>query len=37
MANLKKCRFHENEVQFLSFVISAQDIKIEKKIEAIKN
>ncbi len=36
--NLKKCRFHEDEIQFLGFVISAQGIKIEgKKIEAIRD
>ncbi len=36
-ANLKKCQFYEDEIQFLSFVISAQRIKIEEeKIEAVK-
>ncbi len=37
-ANLKKCWFHEDEVQFLGFVISTQEIKMElERIEAIKN
>ncbi len=37
-ANLKKCRFHEDEVQFLSFVVSAQGIKMEEeKIEAVRD
>lgn len=32
-----KCQFHENEMQFLGFVISAYNIKMkEKKIEAVK-
>ncbi len=36
-ANLKKCQFHKDEVQFLSFIVSAQGIRIEeKKIEAVK-
>lgn len=36
-ANLNKCLFHKNEVQFLGFVILAQGIRIEKKkIEIIK-
>ncbi len=36
-SNLKKCRFHEDEVQFLGFVVSAQGIRIEEKsIEAVK-
>ncbi len=34
---LKKCRFHEDEVRFLSFVVSAQGIRMEEeKIEAVK-
>ncbi len=37
-ANLKKCRFHKNEVRFLGFVISAQGIRMEeKRIEAVRN
>ncbi len=37
-ANLKKCWFHEDEVQFLGFVVSAQRIKIKKeKIETVKD
>ena len=36
--NLKKCRFHKDEVQFLGFIVLAQGIKIEEeRIEAIKN
>ncbi len=35
--NLKKCRFHEDEVQFLGFVVSAQRIRMEeKRIEILK-
>ncbi len=36
-ANLKKCRFYENEVQFLSFVVSTQGIRIEKEDRGSKN
>ena len=37
-ANLKKCRFHRDEVRFLGFVVSAQDIRMEEeRIEAVKN
>ncbi len=37
-ANLKKCHFHENEVQFLGFVVLAQSIEIEEeRIEAIRD
>ncbi len=37
-ANLKKCRFHEDEVRFLGFVVSAQGIKMEEeRIEAIQD
>ncbi len=37
-ANLKKCQFHEDEVQFLGFVVSAQGIRMEEeKIEAIRD
>ena len=36
--NLKKCRFHEDEVRFLGFVVSAQGIRMEeKRIEAVKD
>ncbi len=36
-ANLKKCRFHQDEVRFLGFVISAQAIKMEEeRIEAVR-
>ncbi len=35
-ANLKKCQFHEDEVRFLGFVISAHSIKMEEeRIEAV--
>ncbi len=30
-ANLKKCRFYENEVRFLGFVVSAQGIRMEEE------
>ena len=37
-ANLKKCRFHKDEVHFLSYVVSAQGVRIEdERIEAVKN
>ena len=37
-ANLKKCRFHQNEVRFLGYVVSAQRIQMEdKKIKAVKS
>ena len=36
--NLKKCQFHEDEVQFLGFGVLAQGIRMEeKKIEAVKD
>ena len=36
-ANLKNCHFHQDEVWFLGFVISSQDIYIEKeRIETVK-
>ncbi len=36
--NLKKCRFHEDEIRFLGFVVLAQGVKMEEeKIEAVKN
>lgn len=38
ICNLNKCRFYEDEVQFLDFVVLTQDIRIEEKIiEAIEN
>lgn len=34
--NLKKCRFHQDEVQFFDYVVFLQSIRIEnKKIEVI--
>ena len=37
-ANLKKCWFHKDEVQFLGYVVSSQGIRIEdKRIEAVRN
>ncbi len=37
-ANLKKCQFHKDEVQFLGFVVLAQGIRIEEEmIEAIRD
>ena len=37
-ANLKKCWFHKNKVQFLGYVVSNQGIQIEdERIEVIKN
>ena len=37
-ANLKKCRFHQDEVRFLGYVVSAKGVQIEdKKIEAVKS
>ena len=37
-ANLKKCWFHKNEVQFLGYIVSSQGIKIgDKRIEVVKN
>ncbi len=36
-ANLKKCRFHEDEIRFLGFVVLVQGIRMEEeKIEAVK-
>ena len=36
-ANLKKCRFHQDGVRFLGFVVSAHGIRMEEeKIEAVK-
>lgn len=37
-ANLKKCRFHQNEVRFLGYVILAQGVQMEdKKMKVVKN
>ena len=36
-ANLKNCRFHQDEVRFLGFVVSSQCISMEEeRIEAVK-
>ncbi len=36
--NLKKCRFHQNEVCFLGFVVSVQGISMEeKRIKVVKS
>ena len=36
-ANLKKCRFYQNEFRFLSFIITTNDIRMEeKRIDALK-
>ena len=37
-ANLKKCCFHQDEVRFLGYVVSAQRMQIEdERIEAVRN
>ena len=37
-ANLKKCRFHKDEVRFLGYVVSSQGIRIEdERIEVVRN
>ena len=37
-ANLKKCRFHKDEVRFLGYIVSAQRVRMEdERIEAVKN
>ena len=37
-ANLKKCRFHQDEVRFLGYVVSAQRVRMEdERIEAVRN
>ncbi len=37
-ANLKKCRFHKDEVRFLGYFVLAQGVKMEdERIEAVKN
>ena len=36
-ANLKKCRFHQDEVRFLGYVVSSKGIRMEdKRIKAVK-
>ena len=36
-ANIKKCRFHQKEVRFLSYIVYCQEIRMEeKKIDAVK-
>ncbi len=36
--NLKKCRFHQDEVRFLGYIVSHQDIRMEEKqIKAVRN
>ena len=36
-ANLKKCRFHQEEVRFLGYVVSSKGIRMkDKRIEAVK-
>ena len=36
-ANLKKCRFHQEEVRFLGYVVSSKGIRMEdERIEAVK-
>ncbi len=37
-ANLKKCRFYQEEVRFLGYIVSYQGIRMKKKqIKAIYN
>ena len=36
-ANLKKCRFHQDEIRFLGYIVSSKGISMEaKKIEVVK-
>ena len=36
-ANLKKCRFHQEEVRFLGYIVSSQGIRMEEeRIDAVK-
>ena len=36
-ANLKKCRFHQDKVRFLGYVVSLKGIRMkDKRIEAVK-
>ena len=37
-ANLKKCRFYQDKVRFLGYVLSAQEVQMEdERIEAVKS
>ena len=37
-ANLKKCRFHQNEIRFLGYIMSAQGVwKEDERIEVVRN
>ena len=37
-ANLKKCRFHQDEVRFLRYIVSSKEISMEaEKIEVVKD
>ena len=37
-ANLKKCRFYQDKIRFLGYVVFAQRVQIEeKRIEAVKS
>ena len=37
-ANLKKCRFHQDEIRFLGYVVSVQRLQIkDERIEAVRN
>ena len=37
LINLKKCRFHKDEICFLGYIVSSKSISIEvKKIEVVK-
>ena len=36
-ANLKKCRFHQEKVRFLGYIVSSQGIRMEEeRIDAVK-
>ena len=36
-ANLKKCRFHQEEVQFLGYIVSSRGIRMEdERIKAVE-
>ena len=38
VANLKKCRFHKDEICFLGYIVSAQGVKIEKeRVDFVKD